>query len=276
MSLIFFFIIQSKCHDSHFQWLNPIYLSRLTYCHVFTYSSLPSAYYLQLLPMPSPQPHSFRSQFSTPPLSPIPPQFHDPSLRLHYYTSIPSGFNSPLLATPCAPRGYLPPSSPHTSGLWPRLPPPKGRRREEGKRGGTPQGKDDLPLVLSAANLSSLFSYWSALAHAPPSSSDRARPPPQRPRPTQPRRGDPGQRDWDWSELKERLSSHRGLVYVNRTHPLAAPSPPARPRSVPQSVSSSFFPPSAELILSSRPARRAHLSRDMGGGGGGLEEGRDP
>lgn len=220
--------------------------------------------------MPSPQPHSSKSQSSTPPLSPMPPQFQDPLLGLHHYTSIPSGVNSPHLATPCAPRGYLPPSSPHTSGLWPRLPPPKGRRREEGERGGTPRGKDDLPLVLIAANLSFLFSHWSAFAHAPPSSSDRARPPPQRPRPTQPRRGDPGLGGWDGSEWKERLSPLHGLVNVTRTHPLAAPSPPARPRSVPQSVSSSFFPPSAELILSSRPARRAHLSRDMGGGGGGV------
>lgn len=59
-----------------------------------------------------------------------------------------------------------------------------------------------------------------------------------------------------------------GLVNVKRTHPLVAPSPPARPRSFPQSVSSSFFPPSAEQILSSRPARGAHLSRDVGGRGG--------
>lgn len=60
-----------------------------------------------------------------------------------------------------------------------------------------------------------------------------------------------------------RRPSGHGLVNVNRTHPLVAPSPPARPRSVPQSISSSFFPPSAEQILFSRPARRSHFSRDV-------------
>lgn len=161
------------------------------------------------------------------------------------------------------PGATYPKFSPHFRPLAPPSP-PKGRRREEGeKRGVTPQGKDDLPLVLVAANHSFLLSYWSALAHAPPSSSDRARPPPQRPRPTHTGRGDPGLGRWDWPELTGRRPSGHGLVNVNRTHPLVAPSPPARPRSVPQSISSSFFPPSAEQILFSRPARRSHFSRDL-------------
>lgn len=92
----------------------------------------------------------------------------------------------------------------------------------------------------------------------------QARPPPQRPRPTQTGRGDPGPGRWDWPEWKGRLLSDHGPANVNRTHPLAAPAPPARPRSVPQSVSCSSFPPSAEQILSSRPARRVHFSREVG------------
>lgn len=147
-------------------------------------------------------PNPTLSEASLAPLPFLP--FHPNSmiLPLGYTTTLPFPQDSTphFLPRPVPPGATYPPSSPHTSGLWPRLPsppPPQGRRREEGKRGGTPQGKDDLPLVLIAANLSFLFSYWSALAHAPPSSSDRARPPPQRPRPTQPRRGDPGLGDWD-------------------------------------------------------------------------------
>ena len=172
MSLISFFIIQPKCHDSHFQWSSPpilpaklsamfsptyLHLLLITPCFFYCQAPNPTVWEASLCP--------FIFSHST--------LFPDPSIRPHY-TSIPSGFNSPLLATPCAPRGYLPPSSPHTSGLWPRLPPPKGRRREKGeKRGGTPQGRDDLPLVSIAANHSFLLSYWSGLVRAPPSSSDR-------------------------------------------------------------------------------------------------------
>ena len=127
--------------------------------------------------------------------------------------------------------------------------------------------------MLVAANRNFLLSYWSALVHAPPSSSDRAQPPPQRPRPTHTERGDPGLGHWDWPELTGRLLSDHGLVNVIWTHPLVAPSPPARPRSVPQSVSSSFFPPlsRADTFLSSGQARSL-LARYREE----LEEGRDP
>lgn len=99
----------------------------------------------------------------------------------------------------------------------------------------------------------------------PPSSSDRARPPPQRPRPIQTGRGDPSPERWDWPELKGRVPSDHGLANVKRTYRLVAPLPSACPRSVLQSLCSSSFPPSAERILSSRPARRAQLSREVVG-----------
>lgn len=116
--------------------------------------------------------------------------------------------------------------------------------------------------MLKAANRSFLPSYWSALVHAPPFSSDRAQPPPQCPRPTD-WEGRPRHRTLWLARVAGETPSTHGLINVNRTHPLVAPSPPARPRSVPQSAFSSFFPHSAEQILSSRPALGAHLSRDV-------------
>lgn len=100
--------------------------------------------------------------------------------------------STPLFSPrPVPPGATYPQVLPTLQASGPAFPPPKegGGRRE---RDGTPQGKDDLPLVLIAANRSFLLSYWPPLLHSPPSSSDRARPPPLRPRPTQTGRGDPG------------------------------------------------------------------------------------
>lgn len=104
---------------------------------------------------------------SGPPLASIPGSFPRTCTRLRFPQD-----SAPLfLATPCAPRGYLPQVLPTLQSSGPASLQKEGGGRREG--GGTPQGKGDLPLALMAANCGFLLAYWLSFDYAPPSSSDR-------------------------------------------------------------------------------------------------------
>lgn len=119
-----------------------------------------------------------------------------------------------------------------------------------------------------AANCGFLLSYWLSSAYAPPSSSDR--PGHRLSAPVQHRLGGetPARDAGPRRRRRGSLLSARGPANVLRTHPLVAPAPPARPRSVPHSASCSSFSPlsGADTFLPSGQA--CSLLARRGGGVG--------
>lgn len=129
-----FFIMLSKCQDSHFQWFTPTYLSNQTQCHVFTYSPY-------LLPI---TPGSSNAKLLTPlfdkpgsstnlvPFPFLPFPLHPLILPLGS-TRLPFPQDStPLsLPRPVPPGATYPKFSPHFRPLAPPSPPKEGGGRRE-------------------------------------------------------------------------------------------------------------------------------------------------